>query len=672
MSRIWQRHILLLIVLFAIKASPQTWKTYPYQPQGSIISFPEDEGFHFDEPVEWLYVNGHITGKNTGDEYSFMLSYFYYPAYGYDGFRIFSLENKTSGQFYDESLPCIYETAAEDSLNLLAEVGFMTVHTEEWVTLVDSTGRMIPFQYHINASSQFGSVDINCNTLKRPLIIADSGYLYQGNTNYTYYYSQTMIEISGILNFNSVEDTVFGTGWIDHQYGSFNPNDVEEYEWFCIQLDNGMDLNIWNIFTDDNKIPDTSTYRICSIYVNDSSSFTTSDFNIERLRYEYTRDSLRCYSQQWNLLSDTFDIDLLIATQNSGSEVELPFRFFEGSTVINGTVKGLQVEGKGFAELLHSYVKPDFTIINPGNNDHWNENESVRWKLNNPDEGNPVKYNIEISYDNKNLIVKIAQALEDTSYYWNPSYFTEDTAVSLMLTAYSVDSTLIKTSEVTAIVNPQTKDYELCPGDSISFVISLKSKGQYNYQWQKNGTGIPGATDSIYTLRHTKAEDDGGYRCIINNNLFTDTTITFDLHIMPVFEINDYKSICESDSIYIGGGWQNSDGIYYDSLSSVFGCDSVVTTTLSVEICNLNIDESLTENIKVLPNPATKSVYIEFDYYFKGNIEIINYYGEILHTEVINNSKRAILDLSGLTNGMYVLRFRNNESYSTVKILIIN
>ena len=144
------RYILLLIVLFAIKASPQTWKTYPYQPQGCKISFPGDEGFHFDESVEWLYINGHITGKNTGDKYSFMLSYFYYPAFGYDGFRIFSLANETSKQFYDESLPCFYETAAEDSLNIIAEVSnLVSTHTEEWATLTDTAGRMIPFQYHI-------------------------------------------------------------------------------------------------------------------------------------------------------------------------------------------------------------------------------------------------------------------------------------------------------------------------------------------------------------------------------------------------------------------------------------------------------------------------------------------------------------------------------------------
>ncbi len=666
-----QRFILLLI-FFTVKAYPQEWKTYPYQPSGSVLNFPKDEGFHFDESIEWLYINGHVTGKNTGNEYSFLLAYFYTPAFGFDGFRIFNLANENSKQFYDESMPCIYESIAEDSLNIIATVGYISTHTEEWITLADSSGKMIPFQYHISAESQTGSIDINCNAIKRPLIIADSGFLYQGNKDYTYYYSQTIIDISGILSFNSTEDTISGTGWIDHQYGSFNPNSGEEYEWFCIQLDNGMDLNIWNIFTEDNKIPVKPNYRIGSVYVNDSSSFTTYDFNIERLRYEYTWDSVRCYSQKWNLLMDTFDIDLLISVRNSESEVELPFRFFAGSTVIKGTVNGLEVEGKGFAELLHSYEKPDFSIIHPDVNSIWEEYESIEWKLINPDEGNPVLYNIEISYDRGNTYLNIAQAISDTSYYWNPSYFTEDTVISLLLTAFSVDSTLIETSEVALKYNPRSNDYMLCTGDSISLFISLGNKNELEYRWQKDGAGIPGATDSLYTLSYAETADNGSYRCIIGNGLFTDTTISFDLIVNTGFETDTYRSICKNDSIYIGGKWQNSEGTYYDSLNSVFGCDSVVVTSLTVEMCNLDMDESFADKFKVFPSPASESIFIEFNNYFSGSVEIINCYGKIIRTEFVKNCTKAVIDLSELINGMYLLRLRNDKYQESVKILIIN
>ncbi|MCR9171212.1 MAG: T9SS type A sorting domain-containing protein [bacterium] len=42
-------------------------------------------------------------------------------------------------------------------------------------------------------------------------------------------------------------------------------------------------------------------------------------------------------------------------------------------------------------------------------------------------------------------------------------------------------------------------------------------------------------------------------------------------------------TICNGDSIFVGGGYQTTAGVYTDTLNTVFGCDSVVTTTLSTD-----------------------------------------------------------------------------------------
>lgn len=41
-------------------------------------------------------------------------------------------------------------------------------------------------------------------------------------------------------------------------------------------------------------------------------------------------------------------------------------------------------------------------------------------------------------------------------------------------------------------------------------------------------------------------------------------------------------SICNGDSIFIAGEWQKLNGIYYDTLASVNGCDSIIESTLTV------------------------------------------------------------------------------------------
>jgi predicted secreted hydrolase len=446
----------LILAFFILSGSlnskAQIWKTYPYHQAGSDIYFPDDEGWHPSEETEWWYTVAHLTGDSTGTEYTYMLTYFYHPAYTFDGFRIFNLSNETTGEFYNETLPCNYIILAQDSLNILADIFGGSI--EEWINLQDTNGFVLPFQYHLSAFSQNGSINVNYNTVKRPLMVGGTGFLYQGFANYTYYYSQTMIEVSGILTFNSITEPVTGTAWIDRQYGEFNQYGGESYEWFCIQLSNGMDLNLWNIFNGQNQIPDTSLYRLCSIYINDSTDLTTSDFELTRLKYSFMPDSAMCYAQQWNFSYDS--INLIITTKHTNNEVTLPFRFYEGSTIIEGIVNGDSVTGIGFAELLHSYVNPDILFVSPDSHQVWNDTKPVIWQLLDHDDGRPVFYDLEFSIDDKLTFNKIAQGLSDTSYLWDPSGITPGTECWLRVIGYSVDSTLVGITETdtTIVIGP--------------------------------------------------------------------------------------------------------------------------------------------------------------------------------------------------------------------------
>ncbi|MFO8054398.1 MAG: lipocalin-like domain-containing protein [Bacteroidales bacterium] len=434
------RSLLWLMVLLLLSESltSQNWKAYPYHQSGSLIHFPADEGRHPNEPTEWWYTVGHLTGDSTGNDYSYMLTYFFYPYMGYDGFRIFTITNETTGAFYDQTLPVNYNTLSEDSLNIQADPSGSS--PEEWKNTTGPSGKAEPFQYSISASAQHGAFNLYYNTLKRPLILGDSGYFHQGASSYTYYYSQTGINVSGTFTFDNISETVSGKAWIDRQWGTFNPSSKEEYEWFSIHLSNGMDINLWNIFTPENKVPDTSTYRLCNMYVNDSTDIFTSDFQIDRLKYKYTPDMQKCYAQKWRFQADT--VDLTITANHHENEISLPFRFFEGSISVQGIIGGDSVTGIGFAELLHSYEKPQMAFMNPSNDGQWNASQDITWQLLNPDQGRPVAYDLEISTDGLNTFNTIEKGITDTTYNWNPSNFPDSTKAWLKLTAYSQDTTL--------------------------------------------------------------------------------------------------------------------------------------------------------------------------------------------------------------------------------------
>ncbi|PVD53441.1 hypothetical protein DC498_02670 [Terrimonas sp.] len=471
-------YLLLIATTFLSSYSySQDWKTFPYTPAGSKVSFPKDEGRHSTEPVEWWYTSGQLKGVNSGKTYSYMLTYFYFPASGFDGFRILNIEDDASGKVYEETRPLHYTTLSTTHLDIQASV--YNRANESWSNKTDGNGNLIPFEYTIKAASASGGLNLDCKSLKRPLLPGDDGYLDQGAENYTYYYSQTRNTVTGKLTLNGITEDVTGTSWIDRQYGNFNPFTGEKYEWFQLQLSNGMDINLWNIFTVENTIPDNEKYRILAAYVDESTQYTISDFTIERLAFNWMPDSAMCYSAKWRLTSAKNNLDLTITSNNNNSEITLPFRFFEGATTITGTVNGQAVTGIGFAELLHPYEHPALAIKKPAG-EIFNAALPISWQLLNPDEGRPVTYDIEYSVNNKVTFTPIAQGVKDTFYLWNNSSLSNDDSIWFKITANSIDGklkgTAVSTSpsavmagnadslQIKLFPNPVSNDLFLQPG----------------------------------------------------------------------------------------------------------------------------------------------------------------------------------------------------------------
>ncbi len=142
--------------------------------------------------------------------------------------------------------------------------------------------------------------------------------------------------------------------------------------------------------------------------------------------------------------------DIVIYTLHSGTEVQLPFRFYEGATTIAGTVNGISVTGIGFAELLHSYENPEIVITNTS---IWNPATPLIWQIDNADDGNPLKYDLEYSIDNQQTFLPIASQLTDTFYYWNTSPIPNGDTCWIRVTGYSIDSTLYNSEIAALIVN---------------------------------------------------------------------------------------------------------------------------------------------------------------------------------------------------------------------------
>ena len=61
-----------------------------------------------------------------------------------------------------------------------------------------------------------------------------------------------------------------------------------------------------------------------------------------------------------------------------------------------------------------------------------------------------------------------------------------------------------------------------------------------------------------------------------------DSIISTTLTVNPTVFETTFAAICNGDSIFLAGNYQNTAGIYYDTLASVNGCDSIISTTLTI------------------------------------------------------------------------------------------
>lgn len=100
---------------------------------------------------------------------------------------------------------------------------------------------------------------------------------------------------------------------------------------------------------------------------------------------------------------------------------------------------------------------------------------------------------------------------------------------------------------------------EICQGDSVLIFGNYQSVAGIYY-------------DTLQTM--------GGCDSVLSTSLF----------VNPTYFYNQNLSIYQGDSLLVYGLYQNAAGVYYDSLQTTYGCDSVLSTTLSVIYCTAVAD----------------------------------------------------------------------------------
>jgi hypothetical protein len=169
------------------------------------------------------------------------------------------------------------------------------------------------------------------------------------------------------------------------------------------------------------------------------------------------------------------------------------------------------------------------------------------------------------------------------SYSWAPTGGTSATASSLSAGNYTVTVTdgntctstaTVAVTSPTAITTLTSQVNTTCFGgnDASASVAVTGGTIGYTYLW----TPVLPPTPSNSNL------SAGSYSCLVTDANGCTSTATFNITEPALITSAQSVTICNGDSVVVGTSAYYTAGTYIDTLASILGCDSVVTTSLAV------------------------------------------------------------------------------------------
>lgn len=145
-----------------------------------------------------------------------------------------------------------------------------------------------------------------------------------------------------------------------------------------------------------------------------------------------------------------------------------------------------------------------------------------------------------------------------------------------------------------------------------------------------------------------------------------DSLVTTNLIVLPVSLHSQNIDIIQGDSVVIGNNVYYTSGTYLDTLVAANGCDSLLYTTITV-ITGISTPENGTGRLFASPNPS--SDYIKISGTVTGNIvSIVDQNGKPIF-EIKSELGFTMVPLHSLASGIYYLIYKTDKEISKLKIV---
>ncbi len=320
--------------------------------------FPADHGPHEGFRTEWWYVTGNVESE-TGREFGFQFTIFRSSlapspqeresawATNQADMGHFAVTDVNGGVF------SAYERFARGAVGLAgAEAEPLRVWLEDWVlSAADSAGT---FPMRLQAAEADVSLELSLSEGKSAVPQGEGGLSQKGPEpgNASYYYSHTRMPAAGTLVIEGDTLDVSGLAWLDREWSTSALSEGQVgWDWFSLQLDDGWEMMVYRLRRADGSadplsdgvLVDPRGERVALDWSRDVALESTGSWSSPIDGAQYPSGwRIRVPSRGWDLT-----VDPVLRDQ----ELDLAFRYWEGSVRVSGRGEEGPVAGRGYVEL---------------------------------------------------------------------------------------------------------------------------------------------------------------------------------------------------------------------------------------------------------------------------------------------------------------------------------
>jgi predicted secreted hydrolase len=318
------------------------------------FAFPADHGPHPDFRTEWWYYTGNLrtaAGRHVG----FQLTFFRVAlapgaivrasAWGTRQLYVghFAISDIAGRRFH------AFSRSSREALGLAgASAVPFRVWLEDWFAEGDGSSA------RLRASEGNVALDVVVTAAKPPVPQGENGLSRKGAEpgNASFYYSFTRMPARGTVRLGAETLEVTGDAWMDREWStSALGADVEGWDWFALQLEDGRDVMFYLLRRRDGTIDPFSAGTL----VGSNGTVTAlraADVRVEALAHWTSPRSGVRYPARWRVSVPSAALQLQIEPRQPDQELNVGTRYWEGAVSISGSAGERPVAGQGYVELV--------------------------------------------------------------------------------------------------------------------------------------------------------------------------------------------------------------------------------------------------------------------------------------------------------------------------------